>query len=115
VGRMQGPRAPAKGRLSWTFQRAAAYHNTNTIYKNFVSSAEAGRTNHVPRTMHILCTFLGPENAPKSLAAGDLPQTALGKLTVIPVTPTTDRFKAAILLRVLLLRGGERKRKERWR
>jgi len=31
--------------------------------------------------------FLQPENAPKSLVAGALPQTPLGELTVLPQTP----------------------------
>ena len=31
--------------------------------------------------------FLHPENAPKSLAAGALPQTPLGELTALPQTP----------------------------
>jgi len=32
--------------------------------------------------------FLQPENAPKSLAAGALPQTPLGELTALPRPPS---------------------------
>jgi len=32
--------------------------------------------------------FLRPENAPKSLAAGALPQTPLGELTALPQPPS---------------------------
>jgi len=34
--------------------------------------------------------FLNPHNAPKSLAAGALPQTPLGELTALPQTPWLD-------------------------
>ena len=45
-------------------------------------------TNRVHKTMHILdvqsSVALCPQNAPKSLAAGALPQTPLGELTELP-------------------------------
>ena len=41
----------------------------------------------VPRIMQQPEEFLDPQNAPKSLAAGALPQAPLGELTVLPQTP----------------------------
>jgi len=41
----------------------------------------------VPRIMRQPEAFLDPQNAPKSLAAGVLPQTPLGELTALPQTP----------------------------
>jgi len=54
--------------------------------------------------------FLDPENAPKSLAAGALPQTPLGELTALPRPPIAGL--RGLLLRDLLLRGGEGKGRE---
>jgi len=44
----------------------------------------------VPRIMQQAEAFLDPHNAPKSLAAGALPQTPLGELTALPQTPWLD-------------------------
>ena len=54
----------------------------------------------VPRIMRQPEAFLDPHNAPKSLAAGALPQTPLGELTALPRPPSWIQG-------VLLLRGGE--------
>ena len=50
-------------------------------------------------------TFLDPQNAPKSLAAS--PQIPLGELTTLPRPPSW--IQGVLLLRLLLLRGGEGK------
>ena len=44
----------------------------------------------VPRIMRQPEAFLDSQNAPKSLAAGALPQTLLGELTALPQTPWLD-------------------------
>jgi len=49
--------------------------------------------------------FLGAQIAPKSLSAGDSPQTPLGELTAHPRPPSW--IQGALLLRLLLLRGKE--------
>jgi len=57
--------------------------------------------------------FLDPQNAPKPLAAGALPQTPLGSLQCSPRPPSW--IQGVLLLRLLLLgeeRGGERRRAE---
>jgi len=35
------------------------------------------------RILDVISTVLGPQNAPKSLAAGALPRTPMGKLTAL--------------------------------
>ena len=64
------------------------------IYKNSVSSVEAGMGMEGRIMCVEQCTFqmssvafLGPQNAPKSLAAGVSPQTLLGELTALSQTP----------------------------
>ena len=54
--------------------------------------------------------FLDPQNAPKSLAARASPQTPLGELTALPRPPSW--IQGVLLLRLLLLRGGEGKGEE---
>ena len=54
----------------------------------------------VPRIMRQPEAFLDHQNAPKSLAAGALPQTPLGELTAHPRPPSWIQG-------VLLLRGGD--------
>jgi len=49
--------------------------------------------------------FLGAQIALKLLSAGASPQTPLGELTALPQTPSW--IQGALLLRLLLLRGGE--------
>jgi len=49
--------------------------------------------------------FLGAQIAPKSLSAGASPQTPLGELTALP--QTLSWIQGALLLRLLLLKGGE--------
>jgi len=51
--------------------------------------------------------FLGAHIAPKSLSAAASPQTPLGELTALPRPPSW--IQGALLLRLLLLRGGEGK------
>jgi len=53
--------------------------------------------------------FLHPENAPKSLAAGALPQTPLGKLTALPQTPLAGLRGPTSKGRGEEGRGGERR------
>jgi len=54
--------------------------------------------------------FLGAQIAPKSLYAGASPQTSLEKLTALPQTPSW--IQEALLLRLLLLSGGEGRGRE---
>ena len=56
----------------------------------------------VPRIMRQPEAFPDPQNAPKSLAAGALPQTPLGELSALPRPPSWIQG-------VLLLSGGEGK------
>jgi len=49
--------------------------------------------------------FLGAQIAPKSLSAGASPQTPLAELTALPRPPSW--IQGALLLRLILLRGGE--------
>ena len=64
----------------------------------------------VPRIMRQPEAFLDPQNAPKSLAAGASPQIPLGELTALPRHPSW--IQGVLLLRLLLLRGGEGRGKE---
>ena len=59
----------------------------------------------VPRIMRQPEAFPDPQNAPKSLAAGALPQTPMEELTALPRPP--NWILGVLLLRLLLLRGGE--------
>jgi len=54
--------------------------------------------------------FLGAQIAPKSLSDGASPQTPLGELTASP--RPSSWIQGALLLRLLLLRGGEGRRWE---
>jgi len=54
------------------------------------------------------CLFVyNAQIAPKSLSAGASPQTPLGELTALPRPPSW--IQGALLLRLLLLRGGKGK------
>ena len=75
----------------------------------------------VPRIMWLPEAFLDPQNAPKSFSAGASPQTTLGELTALPQklplathcgslqrSPRAPSWiQGVLLLRLLLLRGGE--------
>ena len=55
--------------------------------------------------------FSGAQIAPKSLSAGASPQThCMGELTALPRLPSW--IQGALLLRLLLLRGGEGRGRE---
>jgi len=113
-----GPAAPGRGQghMSGRQQRetpkwGAVIFLRYEVYEKSVSSVEAG----IGMEGQVICieqctfwmssvAFLGPQNAPKSLAAGASPQTSLGRLQRSPDPKAVLKGPTSNLRAILLRR-----------